>query len=341
MINEVISKIESMQTGPGSVYGAGLFLCSRENKNWGYARPDNNIFGTASVVFILKEIKTLLTLSQQDKVDEIARKAEEAYPRYKNKDGLETYNFWETRPSNHFPFGHVFRRLDHFRLPDDIDDTALIYLNLNHGMEQNEWLKAKLKMHAGENGIYSTWFGKNMPHEQDICALSNLMYWIYINRLQQDEMDYATLMWMKEAVLSGDFARQPFKTARHYATVPLIIYHLSRLLFKFEIEALEPVRPHLVQKAEMLFEKEKPGLNKILLSTSLWKLGVREPRHQVDIAAVPDKAPGFYSFIGALLGPYAHPLLKSMAGSEMTRINWKCGAHELALCLENIVLRNG
>lgn len=344
MIPQVISKIVSMQTGPASVHGEGLFLSVRENKNWLYKRPDDNVFGTASVVFLLNEIRELLPENQRDKLFSVSEKAKQVYPRYKNKDGLETYNFWKTKPSDHFPFGHIFRHLDHFRLPDDIDDTALIYMNLGHPEEQNLWLKEKLKWHAGPEQIYSTWFGKNMPFEQDICALCHLMYWIFSNGLPLNETDQNTLLWMKTMVVENEIIRHPFKVARHYATPPLIIYHLARLMFKYPVPVLEETRSHLIAEGKKLFETEKLLMNKVLLSTALRKLGERNKKYDISYEDLFDAdwnlkgQAGFYSFIGALLGPYDQAILKRMAGSPLTRINWKCEAHELALCLENMVL---
>jgi len=344
VIPQVISKIVSMQTGPASGQGEGLFLSARENKNWFYKRADDSVFGTASVVFLLNEIRELLPVNQQDIISSVAEKAKQVYVRYRNKDGLETYNFWKTKPSGHFPYGYIFRHMDHFRLPDDIDDTALIYMNLGHSEEQNLWLKEKLEKHTGPDRIYSTWFGKNMPHEQDICALCHLMYWIFRNGIPLNQTDENTLQWMKNRIVSNEIITHPFKTARHYATPPLIIYHLARLMFKFHIPVLAETRTHLIAAAKELFEKEKLLMNKVLISTALWKFGVRDKKYDISYEYLFDAEwnlkgqSKFYSFIGALLGPYDHLLLKSMAGSPLTRINWKCEAHELALCLENMVL---
>ncbi len=344
VISRLISEIARLQTGPDSALGEGLFLSSRENRRLNYRRKDSSVFGTASVAFILLEILEKLPETDRSAALRITEKARAVYHNYRNKDGLETYNFWETKPGRHFPHGHIFRRMDHFRLPDDVDDTVLIYMNLDHSPEQNLWLKEKLKQHAGPDGIYSTWFGKNMPHEKDLCVMANLMYWVYRERLPLNDFDLRSLDWMKGVIKERVFLQQPFRVARHYASVPLIIYHLARLLGRFDVARLASCRSFLKQQAIEAFEKEENFMNKVLLSTALRKFGIRDHRYTPDFACFSEGLPGkesskeFYSFIGALLGPYSHPLARAFAGSVLTRINWKCEAHELALCLENIVL---
>ena len=182
-IDRLIERIALCQLQGDKFFPEGIFPSYRQNKYLFYKRPDTNIFYTATIVFILHQVRHKVSEKSQAIIDKIAEKAIKNYPNFQNKDGLKTYNFWQTKPSNHFPNGLIFRHLDHFRIPDDIDDTALIYLTLPHTKEDVVWLKEKLKLHtlpptpkgefylsspSGAGGaVYSTWFGKNMPLEFD------------------------------------------------------------------------------------------------------------------------------------------------------------------------------
>lgn len=329
-------------TGKSKHFPIGVFRSFRENKQLGYCRSDDNIFGTASTVFVLNQLLNYLSTDQQELVHKITKQARSAYRFYQNKDGLATYNFWKT--NGHFPNGLFFRHFKHFKLPDDIDDTALIYLTSADVSEETMlWLKEKLTQHTGtmQPAPYSTWFGKTMPIEHDVCALCNLMYWIFENNLPLNAHDEATLLLLKNTILSGNFLKNPFRVARHYATVPLIVYHYTRLLDKFKIPQLDGCAFELERVIYDLLETERNAMNRVLLETSLLKL----KKEKIDVKFSPTIVSKkdfteFYSFIGALLAPYSGRFLGRFAAKKNTQINWKCEAHQAALLLENILLKN-
>lgn len=333
-------------------FPVGTFPSFRENKLLGYRRPDDNIFATASTIFILNEIKEKLSFEEQSVVEKLTQNAQPAYQLYQNKDGLATYNFWKTRPSKHFPHGKLLHKLRHFKLPDDIDDTALIHLTKQHSDGETLWLKEKLTQHSQQKNepkryVYSTWFGENMPIEQDVCALCNLMYWVFENDLPLSDHDEATLDFLRNKILSGDFEKQPFLTARHYASVPLILYHYTRLIYKFNISQLINCKSIILKKVTALLKKKCRLVDEILLSTVLLKLAPESKvLERFQFSEMPISDDKFYSFIGAFVAPYAGnedweslSLLRKIAAHPLTRFNWKCEAHELALQLENLVLR--
>jgi hypothetical protein len=298
-IDILIERIASCQSRGDKFFPEGIFPSYRQNKYLLYKRPDTNIFYTATIVFILNQIKHKLSEKSQNFIEEITAKAIKNYPNFQNKDGLKTYNFWQTKPSNHFSNGFIFRHLDHFRIPDDIDDTALIYLTLPHKKEAVLWLKEKLKLHTapsaqpppapkgefktgalkknpplgvrggwgGEaNGaVYSTWFGKNMPIEFDVCALCNLMYLFEKHQLSHNAYDEAVFVFLREVILEEKYIKNPFEVAHNYVTTPLIIYHYARLLGDFEINQLEICREKLIKKTTQLLYNEKVMMNKIIL----------------------------------------------------------------------------
>jgi hypothetical protein len=331
----------------------GTFPSFRENKLLDYRRPDDNIFATASTIFILNEIKEQLSFDEQKVIEKLTQNAQNSYSLYQNKDGLATYNFWKTRPSQHFPHGFVLNKLRHFKLPDDIDDTALIYLTKPHSQEQNLWLKAKLTQHtqlksSPKRCVYGTWFAEKMPIEQDVCALCNLMYWVLENELPLNKYDEATLEFLRDKILSDDFKKRPFQTARHYATVPLILYHYARLIYKFRVSQLVDCQKVIFDQAIDLLNKECSTMDRVLLSIVLLKLAPEcETLKQLKLNQESISDDSFYSFIGAFVAPYSEngkhknaTFFQKIAAHPLTRFNWKCEAHELAFQLEKVVLQS-
>lgn len=352
----LIQRIALCQSRGDAFFADGIFPAYRHNKYLSYRRSDANIFYTATIVFILNQVKAKVSVKSQLIIEQITEKAIKNYPDFRNKDGLKTYNFWQTKPSKHFPNGLIFKHFDHFRIPDDIDDTALVYLTLPHSKEDVRWLKEKVKLHsppAPKGGVasiltlrirefvYSTWFGKNMPIEHDACALCNLMYLFERHQLPHNTYDEAVFAFLREVILEEKYINDTFEVAHNYATTPLIIYHYARLLGDFEILQLEICREKLIRKTLQLLDSEVSIMNQVILETSLMKLDKNKTiiNYQSSMGEVSfDKQPFTY-FIAGLLSSYQNPILYALAPLKITQMQWTCEAHELVLVLENTVHR--
>lgn len=346
----LLKEIEWLQSKEERYFSSGLFPSFRSNRFLCYNRPDTNVFFTANIVFILQQLKPHLLEKHNLVIDKIITLAIRNYPNFQNKDGLKTYNFWQTSPSKHFPNGNIFKNFEHFRIPDDIDDTTLAYLTLPHSKEDVLWLKEKLIQHANLEKlqirntfkhyrnlkIYSTWFGKNMPIEFDACALCNLMYLVEKHQLPRNDYDTDTYRFLREVIERNEFITDPFSVAHNYATTPLIIYHYARLLGDFSIPELESCREKLISTTTVLLEKGTSYMNKIILETSLFKLGVQKTNSAFNIQS---SELNFPYFIAGLLSSYENPILQKMARWKITQMEWTCEAHSLALILENYCLK--
>ena len=351
-IDILIERIASSQSRGDKFFPEGIFPSYRHNKYLFYKRPDTNIFYTATIVFILNQIKHNVSEKSQIIIEGIIQKAIKNYPYFQNKDGLKTYNFWQTKPTNYFPNGFIFRHLDHFRIPDDIDDTSLVYLTLPQSKKDVIWLKEKLKLHTvpslGVGGaVYSTWFGKNMPIEFDVCALCNLMYLFEKHQLPHNEYDEAVFTFLREVILQEEYITNAFKVAHNYATTPLIIYHYARLLGDFKIKQLEICREKLINRTKELLagryaaagepNNEKTEMNKVILEIALLKLD-KNKKFSTLQTPMSNLEPLFTYFIAGLLSSYENPILYFFAPMKITQMEWKCKAHDLTLRLENLVL---
>lgn len=351
--DEIIQKIAYLQdTANRKYFPEGIFESYRSNKYLHYRHPDTNIFFTAITVFTLNNIKEFLSSASQLLVENITKKAIKSYHLFKNKDGLNTYNFFQTNPSQHFPHGNILHRFNHFKIPDDIDDTAMIYMTLPHTKEEAKWLQTKLIQHSNKykNQIkntfpeyknlkaYSTWFGKDMYIEFDACALSNILYCQLYFGLELDEYGHDSVKYIQQTILTNQYIEQPFRVAHQYARTPLIMYHVMRLMDKFHIPALEICRDKL--EADILHYLRKKDLefwDRILLEISFNS----EPKINkndiefTNLNVVDTNSP---FFIAGLLTAYENPLLYKLSSSKLFHINWTCEAHSLALLAEWMVV---
>jgi hypothetical protein len=354
-LDDLIQKIAYLQdTANRKYFPEGIFESYRSNEYLRYYRPDTNIFFTAITVFTLNNIKEFLSPKSQILVENIAKKATESYHLFKNKDGINTYNFFQTNPSKHFPHGNILHRFNHFKIPDDIDDTAMIYMTLPHTKDDAKCLQNKLITHSNNYkqqikntfpeyknlNAYSTWFGKNMYIEFDACALSNMIYCQLHFGLELDEHGQDSVKYIQQTILSNQYIEQPFRVAHQYARTPLIMYHVMRLMNKFHIPELEICREKL--ERDILYYLQKEDLNfwdRILLeivAPPAPEGGVNTPH--LDWKAPPMGAGGAVFFIAGLLTAYENPLLYKLSSSKLFHINWTCEAHSLALLAEWMVV---
>lgn len=353
-IEDILKKIASLQTGGVSHFPPGLFPSYRSNKLIGYRRPDTNLFFSAISAFTLQNLKPFIKEADQlAQIETIKEKILQNYPAFQNKDGLKTYNFWRTKPTDHFSNGYIFKYFDHFRIPDDVDDTAMVYLTTNPTREDLHWLKEKLTLHANgtrkwakntyseyrELRAYSTWFGKNMYIELDACVLSNLLYCIYYYRLPFNQHDSDSLLYIRSIIESGRYKTEPFRCAHQYPRTALIIYHVARLIAAFDPLMLRRIKPELIETTQHLLEQNLHPMDRVLLSTSLLRLGVKTKPIEVEHYTA-QTFDNFWFFIAGLLTAYESKWLYKLARSPIFHMHWECEAHCWVLLAEYMALRD-
>lgn len=343
---KLLLQISELQSTGDKYYASGLFPSQRFHLYLPFEREDNNIFFTASIVFILQNLREKLSEEEQNLADEICSKAVANYPDYKNKDGLDTYNFWRTDGSPHFPNGNILSRVNKVRIPDDADDTALIYLTSNPDREKVLWLKEKLAQHANLSKkriintfpeyknmkAYSTFFGKNMFIEFDVCVLCNILYFVFQNKLELNQHDYDSIFFVRSVIEKKQYLEKPFYASHSYPSAPVILYHVARLLEKYEVPGLSEIKPKVIADLNSLIDKERDEMNRVILATSLKRLG--QPQSSLDYTKENER----WSFFHAgLLTAFENTVTYNLAGNSLFHLKYKCEAHRLALILENIV----
>ena len=353
LLEEFIDRIEALQSTGNALFPKGLFPAHRSNTLLGYRRPHTTMFFSAITAFPLQNIRKHCSPASQAKIDSIRALVTANYPDFQNKDGLKTYNFWKTKPSRHFPNGRWFHRFEHFRIPDDIDDTAFAYLTTDPSMEELFWLKEKLTLHANGSKLwirntypeykplraYSTWFGKHMYVEFDVSVLSNMLYCILHYKLPLNVHDEASFEYIRSVIETRRYIHTPFRCAHQYPRTPLIIYHVSRLIAAFDPPALRPVKQQLISDTENLLKDTRHGMDQVLLATSLMRLGRQTERIPVETFSENDFK-GFFFFIAGLLTAYENPVLYRLSVSPLVHMHWTCEAHCWTLLAEYEALWN-
>jgi hypothetical protein len=347
ILQKYMDRIQLLQSKGSEYFPEGIFPADRINSVIGYKRPDTTVFFSAIICFTLQSIRKHADPELQDQIDSICANIIKNYPAFQNKDGLKTYNFWKTKPSKHFPNGHLFRHFDHFRIPDDIDDTAFVYLTTEPSYDELQWLKQKLAQHANGTGrriqntypeysalqAYSTWFGKNMYIEFDVCVLSNMLLLILKHNLPLNKHDHDSLAYIRSVIETDRYRQSPFRCAHQYPRTPLIIYHVSRLIAAFDPPALHSIKQKLTEDTIQLLAITENPMDRVILSTSLLRLSVKTERIAVENYTVDDFR-GFYFFIAGLLTAYENPLLYRLSIHPLFHMHWICEAHCWTLLAE-------
>ena len=354
-LRHFIEKIAHLQSTGDQYFPDGIFPAYRTNTLIGYRRPDTTIFFSSIICFTLQSVRDRIKSDPGlvEKIDSVCEKVINNYPDFQNKDGLKTYNFWKTKPSRHFPNGNIFHHFDHFRIPDDVDDTAFVYLTTIPSEIELKWLKEKLAIHANGSQrwitntyseykslkAYSTWFGKNMYIEFDVSVLCNILYCIFKYKLPLNEHDAASLIYIKLVIETDRYLTVPFRCAHQYPRTSLIIYHVIRFMAAFDPPALQSIKQKLINDTQRLLKTAESPMDRIILATSLMRMGIKTQRIPVENFTTAEFK-GFYFFIAGLLTAYENSLLYRFSNNPLFHMHWVCEAHCWTLLAEYEMLWN-
>jgi hypothetical protein len=353
-VEDLILELKQLQSKADSVYPKGIFPSQRYHPFLPYKREDDNLFFTASVVHILQGVNIAFTGTEKVLVDEIIADAKSSYQLFQNKDGLDTYNFWQTKPSRHFPNGLFMHRFKHFQIPDDVDDTALVYLTENASKECVAQLREKLKKHSNlahkrafnplekyrDLKCYSTFFGEKMYIEFDICVLSNLMR-VILTHFKDDlnEYDHHTLKFIGEAIVNDEHTSLPFYSAPNYPSTELILYHVSRLIPLLPLEYKTRIEEKIKADTQSQL-KGASGMNKLMLENAALKLNLEiESSAPTSTSVLNDET--FFFFHAGMITAFENNVAQKLANNSFFHLRYTSKALNRALLIENMVLKRG
>jgi hypothetical protein len=347
--DDLIQKIYSDQSKGEKHFPAGVFRSYRYNPYLFYQRDDANVSLTSMVIYILQEFYEKLSSQSQSLADEMIAKTQAVYPLFKHRKGLDTYNFFLTNAEKHLPHSYILKHLGIFKLADDIDDTAMVYLTSPTDETKNKWLKEKVLQHANtvkglnfstlphyrDKQIYSSWFGENMPIDFDICALANFMIWSVKSGLPLNEFDNETIEFMNSVILNSEFKTAPFWIAPYYYKPVNILYHIGRFITATNLPQMADSKSFMIDEIRKMLNNKLPIMEQIMLATTLIKLGEKPP--QIDFFKSIDQIPieTFDFFVAPFF--LSKKWTVPMAHWKISHIYWRCPAHTYSLVLEYIL----
>jgi hypothetical protein len=303
-------------------------------------RSDPNVFFPALIAGKLQEWKHLMTSSQTARADKIIAGIVGTFPLYNSRRGRMHYNFWPTNPDIPFPNGKALHRFDFFRLPDDIDDTALVYSALSSNKLtilslQQDIDEHFLRHYPKQPRMYAAWLGDKMPWVVDACAMINLLSLFQHQKLLPTTFTGTSEAYLKDIILTKRYIKTPYEVAPYYPDSAVIAYHLAKWL-SGDREKLEPLIAGFVSDVEALLATEWNDFKAMLYAISLLKVGVR-PLREIELYQLEgDSYPWFY---GSMLSAVKPRWLQKMGRFRLFHIAHSCPAWNHTLWVEYTLLK--
>lgn len=351
-IDSVLARLASLQVQQDSFFFQGSFPAYRRYGRTDRLKEDNNIYFTGLIAFILKTMAPRLSPVQRQRCDSMVLAASAAYRHYRHPDGRPTYNFWPADPPLIFPnapFLNLFNRSQ--ALPDDLDDTVMLWLSLHADDSLMRQLHRLMGQHANLGPLrirntlkayrdlpaYSTWFGEKMPIDFDASVLCNVLYFVFEYHLPLNGHDSASIELLRRMISRGDHLDKAAFVSPHYGRSPLLLYHIARLLGRFSVPALDTLKPRLLQDARRCMGSADNWLDSTLLSTALMRLGAPaqpvRPPEAADLTQA--EKTYFVASFSAILPSFWKRLLLH---SQWIKYYFVSPAFRYALYLENRIL---
>lgn len=357
LISRLLQRIDYLQAKDNAVFPKGSIPSYRMYAlNKTRYKADINPFFTGLVAFTLEDIKRDLSPTQQIQANTIIHNTQAVYPIFQNrKNKRDTYNFWPTEHPQIFPHSGWLNLFNKSRsLPDDLDDTVIILMaqkshdsiakaihQLMQRYTNNENKKVTNTFPEYQKiGAYSTWFGEKMPVDFDISVLSNVLYFVQLYNLEWTAADSASLYLIEDMIKTNKHVQFANYVSPHYATLPNILYHVSRLMSLQPIPSLEKLKPQLIEDTKKALASATTFMDQVILSTSLLRWGVEPPKIIIDetkslIDLIEDEQ--FYFFIASMASMLPDPWKKRVTNMGVGTFYYYCPAYNNLLLLENLI----
>lgn len=358
LTHQVLQRISSQQTNGNKYFSNGIMPTYRGyDRNLNNMKPDNTAFTTGVIIFILNNLRH--KLSAEDKIicDSIAQRAYPSFKKFKNQKGRNTYNFWQTDTLNLFPnSGWSKKFIAKKSLPDDLDDTVMLLMALavEDSIANNIHLFMQNFINTKNSTVnntfkefkyikaYSTWFGKKMPVDFDVCVMANILYFTRQYHIPFSAADSASLYFITKVLDKKYHITDAEYVAPNYGSTSLILYHLARLMaMEKPVAALEKYRPQLIEDAKKCFANATSITEKMILQTTLMRLGVTTiPPITIDYNNLfrDIENNDFIYFIANMSSFLKNPYKRLIGNTRLVKYNYYCPAYNDVLFLENLLI---
>ncbi len=353
-VNALLRHIASLQTTQDDFFIPGIFpsYISKQAK-FSERKKDNDIFFTALIAYTLKDLRPKLSEENKIIVDSILQRSRPVYPKFKNKKGRNTYNFWRRDTTQRFPYSKLLGAVNKdYDLPDDLDDTVLSLMALDADSAEAEQVHMLMQSFVNSDvmpvrtaikayrkyGAYSTWFGKKFPVVFDAAVLCNVLAFVNHHNLLWTPADSASLQLIVYTINHRHHYFDAMYASPYYGSPSVILYHLARLMDVKPIPELGALKPQLIHDALEQYNNTTDRVEQVLLRTTLIKLGYTGdfPLHQYSAAEVEKADLPF--FVGNIPAYFRKPSRMLFTENSWLMYYHYCSAYNDVLLLEYQVL---
>ena len=356
LISSILQSIASAQVSANGEFYAGSFPSYRECAGIPHNyQPDNNIYYTAISVFALRNLITELNTENNRTASAIIENAQKAFPYYRDKDGNPFYSFWPTGKGI-LPHSYLIKKINAVNMGQDADDAVISLLAT--AASDSDCSVLKQRMAAVSNlskkkisstypqyrdiPAYSTWLGLRMKPDFDLGVHCNILYFMFEKGMPLVKQDSATIQLLAAILKNRDYKRSPAYISPYYAKTSVLLYHITRLMGRFIISALEPYRAQLIDDTQQELVRATKLMDRILLSTSLLRLGVKPPLISIQSISEFEKyGTDRYVFFQARAAfSYSTPFKQILLHWSYMRYYFYCPVWNKIMWLEYLIERN-
>jgi hypothetical protein len=355
-IAQCLAEIAHLQQQIPAGMAYGLLPTYRVNGHQnGKAKVDNSAFYTGLVLNILHTYRSHFDAQNQLLADSIIRLAQPAIAKYRHWQGKPTYFYWPADTLAYFPnsfFGAIAPKKRY--LPDDIDASVILLQaaaagdSLVHAAHQyfqryvaNDSFKANSTLPAYKNiGAYSTWLGRGMPVDFDVCVLANVLHFVDSHQLGWTAADSASAGLILQVINNREYLSHAAFMAPHYGRPSILIYHFAKWAMVDRAGWLVPWRKQLIDDAQILLQSATSPLEMLLLKTAIVQLGgvPNSPKAAFDWRQL---AEDDFAFFRANIAAYLPAAWrKSLDSWGAISFRFYCPAFNYAILLQYLVLAN-
>lgn len=356
LIHSLLNDIQSMQVKEDGFFYRGGFPTYRECGGAPHNyQEDNTVFYTAITAFSLRNMLPYLNEDDKSIAANIIKEARVSYPLYRNKHGYPYYGFWATNDPI-MPGTYYFQYLKQvFGQGEDADDTVMILMTDSSNDNDVTQLKQRLMDVANLSKqkilaayrkyrnipAYSTYLGSRTVPDFDFGVHCNILYFVLDKQLPWVKQDSATLQLLVEMVRNREYITAPTYLSPYYVRSSILIYHLVRLMHAFNIPELEVFKQQLIEDARKEFDASTNVMDKIILSTSLMRLGVHEAHYIPPFTEIESfeksNQQQFIFFQARAAFSYPSPFKQIFLHWSYINYYFYCPAYYKTLWLENLV----
>jgi len=356
LIHALLMDIQSMQVKEDGFFYAGMFPTYRECAGTPHNyQQDNTVFYTAITAFALRNMLPYLNKEDELTAQNIIAKIRKVYPFYRNKHGYPYYGFWATDDPI-MPGTYYFQYLKQvFGQGEDADDTVMILMTDSSSDKDVTDLKQRLidvanlskqKIIAAKKEYrtipaYSTYLGSRTVPDFDFAVHCNILYFVLDKKLPWVKQDSATLQLLVEMVRNREYMSTPVYLSPYYVRSSILIYHIVRLMHAFPVPALEVYKQQLIDDAKKEFEASNNVMDKIILSTSLMRLGIKEEQYMPPFTSIENfeksNQQQYVFFQARAAFSYPSPFKQIFLHWSYINYYFYCPAYYKTLWLENLI----